>query len=277
MNVGQFVHLSQSSSGMVGVPDTSCTCGCDCDPGEGCDPRSHTCRAIPQGSVGDTSGSDTSDNSTLWKVIAVVTGVAAVGAVVAAYRWQPRVERGAGMRNPASPIDEIRALDERIGLATEYAEFLEQSCDASATEAWKEVDGLWRARRALFDRTLDDAARTYVASKKKLVRRNPADDFEITQKDLDGIKILFRAPDTLALYGIPYKMREGQQPGDLWRANRDPHPYGHTGNRLKGWLWLGSPGWYGHMSDREQTMIDDFLRTLGDMVPGNPYEWSEIK
>ena len=38
------------------------------------------------------------------------------------------------------------------------------------------------------------------------------------QEKLDSVVILWRQPDTLALWGIPYKMREdgGQQPYDLW-------------------------------------------------------------
>ena len=37
-----------------------------------------------------------------------------------------------------------------------------------------------------------------------------------------SIKILFRSPDTLTLWGIPYEMRPGQSPGDLWRSNSHP-------------------------------------------------------
>lgn len=112
-------------------------------------------------------------------------------------------------------------------------------------------------------------------------KSNPVEStIRITQRDLYGIKILFRAPDTLALWGIPYEMRPGQQPGDLWRAAHDTDLMSRARpgyDPRKGWIWLGSPGWYGHMSDKEIALVDDFLRPLGDLVPQNPYEWSEIK
>jgi hypothetical protein len=82
---------------------------------------------------------------------------------------------------------------------------------------------------------------------------------------LQNIKILFRAPDTLALYGVPYEMRPGQQPGDLWRA-------GNT----KGWIWLGSPGWWGNMSPDDQAEVQAFLSKHHDAIPGNPYEWDRL-
>ena len=47
--------------------------------------------------------------------------------------------------------------------------------------------------------------------------------------NLESIKVLFRAPDSLTLYGISYDMREGQAPGDLWRAFHEyqAHRPGH--------------------------------------------------
>jgi hypothetical protein len=83
---------------------------------------------------------------------------------------------------------------------------------------------------------------------------------------LNTIKILFRAPDTLALYGVPYEMRPGQQPGDLWRAGRK-----------EGWIWLGSPGWWGHLSHENQAAIKAFLAKHSDIIPNNPYEWDRIE
>lgn len=106
----------------------------------------------------------------------------------------------------------------------------------------------------------------------------------ITRETLKNIKVLFRTPDSLALYGIPYNMREdcGQQPGDLWRAYRDyePPPPGHYGSKqidISDWVWLGTPGWFGHMTTEEIEVVKEFLAEHKDDVPGNPYEWSRIE
>lgn len=37
---------------------------------------------------------------------------------------------------------------------------------------------------------------------------------------LPTIRTLYRQPDTLSLWGIPYVMREGQTPRDIWNAPR---------------------------------------------------------
>jgi hypothetical protein len=96
---------------------------------------------------------------------------------------------------------------------------------------------------------------------------------------LKTVKILFRAPDTLTLYGIPYGMRPGQQPGDLWRAHRDyvPPKLGHYGPNqidIADWIWLGTPGWFGNMNPEEIQTVQAFLAEK--KVPGNPYEWDEL-
>ena len=95
--------------------------------------------------------------------------------------------------------------------------------------------------------------------------------------DLRKIKILFRTAD-LALYGIPYDLRPGQQPIHLWRAHQDyvPNPgqYGSRRIDLSDWLYLGSPGWWGNLSKDDQTAIQAFLE--GKDVPGNPYEWTRV-
>ena len=83
---------------------------------------------------------------------------------------------------------------------------------------------------------------------------------------LDSIKILFVAPDTLALWGVPYGMRRGQQPGDLWRARN-----------TKGWIWLGSPGWWGNMPREDQAAVEAFLAKHSDSIPGGPYEWIALR
>ncbi len=86
----------------------------------------------------------------------------------------------------------------------------------------------------------------------------------ITIATLAGIRVLYRAPDTLALYGIPYAMRReiGQEPRHLVAGHRDS------------WTWLGSPGWWGNMARDEQALVRTY--SLGDSVPEGPHEWCEI-
>lgn len=80
---------------------------------------------------------------------------------------------------------------------------------------------------------------------------------------LESIKILFMAPDTLALYGIPYLMREdvGQEPRHLWEA-------GNT----KGWVYLGYPGWF-YGSTEDHALAEAFKAKHKNILPQNPYEW----
>jgi len=87
------------------------------------------------------------------------------------------------------------------------------------------------------------------------------------RNQLSTIKILFRTPDDLSLYGIPYKMRPdiGQEPRHLWKAGQ-----------TKGWIWLGTPGWYGSMSNDDVAAVKAFLAKHKGDVPGGPYEWTEL-
>lgn len=90
-------------------------------------------------------------------------------------------------------------------------------------------------------------------------------------ESLAGVKVVFMAPDTLTLYGIPYQMRAdvGQSPRHLW----DPV----LGVRSE-WVYLGEPGWFGHMSHEQVALAQrfiDWLRQHG-ALPGNPYEWSDV-
>lgn len=86
----------------------------------------------------------------------------------------------------------------------------------------------------------------------------------------------------MSLWGIPYDMRPGQQPGDLRRAHRDyvPPPPGWYGSKqidLSDWVWLGSPGWYGSMSREEQAEVKAFLDRLPkDAIPAWPEEWTKL-
>lgn len=111
-------------------------------------------------------------------------------------------------------------------------------------------------------------------------------------EDLATIRVLFRAPDTLSLYGIPYEMRDEQQPGDLWRSTSNfdhltlaerceamrlgfPRRIVTPGPRHD-WIWLGCPGWWGSLNAGEIAAIQRFLEPLMKIVPGGPYEWISI-
>lgn len=83
-------------------------------------------------------------------------------------------------------------------------------------------------------------------------------------KPLSSIRVLYRAPDTLCLYGIPYKMRPGQSPRDIW---------GYRDHPEHGWIWLGSCGWFGDMSKERQAEVKAFLRAHHDEIPQWPFEW----
>jgi len=103
------------------------------------------------------------------------------------------------------------------------------------------------------------------------------------EEKLASIQVLWRQPDTLTLWGIPYKMRSdvGQQPYDLWKARRDyvpPKPgwYGSKQIDLSDWIYLGEPGWWGHYSKKDQEIIEEFLVKHKDAIPGGPCEWSEV-
>lgn len=87
----------------------------------------------------------------------------------------------------------------------------------------------------------------------------------ITQAALDTIRVLYTAPETLSLYGIPYQMRPGQAPRDIgvgWRSD---------------WIWLGSPGWFGSMTVDEIALVKAFLHRVAIDIPQNPHEWTKIR
>ncbi len=92
--------------------------------------------------------------------------------------------------------------------------------------------------------------------------------------ELADIKLLFRAPDTLGLYGICYAMKTAeecggaaQSPKDLWVANGRAAP--------EDWRWLGQPGWWGKHSVEQQEALVRWFRRLVD-IPTGPYEWCEV-
>lgn len=88
---------------------------------------------------------------------------------------------------------------------------------------------------------------------------------EELEEALAGAKVLFRDPVGTGLWAIPYDMREGQQPGDLWRARN-----------TKDWVWLGSPGWYGNMSKGEIEVAKAFVAKHSGNIPREPYEWTKL-
>lgn len=63
--------------------------------------------------------------------------------------------------------------------------------------------------------------------------------------------------DGNAFLGVPYEMREGQQPLDVIERYR----HGHNG--APAWVWLGSPGWYGTMSFEQRTMAQTIVERCG--------------
>lgn len=99
--------------------------------------------------------------------------------------------------------------------------------------------------------------------------------------NLGVVKVLYRDRD-LALWGIPYLMRPGQSPRDLKDAHDDwrPLPPGHYGGMkrpdLSDWIWLGSSGWFGSMTREQIQEVKTFLDENKELLPMNPYEWSEL-
>lgn len=111
------------------------------------------------------------------------------------------------------------------------------------------------------------------------------EEMPITSETLASIRVLYRQPDTMALWGIPYDMRPGQAPLDLWRSRTIPDTakltIGWFGSTLSSpgpredWIWLGSPGWYRHMTKEEQGLVKAWLPTLED-IPSGPCEWCKV-
>lgn len=105
--------------------------------------------------------------------------------------------------------------------------------------------------------------------------------------DLNKIQVLWRQSDTMALYGIPYNMREGQSPRDIFMAEwpgilqpgeRKATPRKHSGQVPSDWIYLGNPGWWGSISRDDQAKIQKFLEFFKakDLIPGGPNEFCEL-
>jgi hypothetical protein len=125
-----------------------------------------------------------------------------------------------------------------------------------------------------------DAGRVLFSAESKL---RPATDADLDRR-LASIRVLWRQPDTLTLWGVPYEMKAhvGQQPYDLWRARRDHVPprsgaYGAPALDLSDWIYLGEPGWFGACSREEIASIGLWLASLpNDAIPGGPCEWTRL-
>lgn len=98
-------------------------------------------------------------------------------------------------------------------------------------------------------------------------------------ENFDSIKILWRHPYNGYLYGIPYELRPGQTPNDLFKAKWPGKPMS-PGDRES--VWSG-----GKDSD---TVPNDWIlvreyeagsewwkdKKQRDLVPGQPYEWQRL-
>lgn len=114
----------------------------------------------------------------------------------------------------------------------------------------------------------------------------------MTPEQLDArlreARVLWRQPDTLALWAIPYEMRPGQQPYDLWKSTTIEDTLARargiigatlpTPGPRDGWIWLGTPGWWGHLTGGQRWVIEAFLEPLREqgLVPLGPCEWTKI-
>lgn len=114
-----------------------------------------------------------------------------------------------------------------------------------------------------------------------------------TPENLAQIRVLYRQPDTLALWGIPYDMRAdvGQQPRDIERAREENNDGLYRKNWARtlprptyqdpheGWVWLGQPGWWGsyEAGSPERVAVEAFLAELPpDVIPQGPCEWTKV-
>jgi hypothetical protein len=89
---------------------------------------------------------------------------------------------------------------------------------------------------------------------------------------LKTIRVLYRT-DTLALWGLPCAMRPGQHPRDLRSMNANEALQRRTEDC---WIYLGSPGWWGSMTDANRVAVEAFLAEHRDSIPQGPEEWTEV-
>jgi hypothetical protein len=86
------------------------------------------------------------------------------------------------------------------------------------------------------------------------------------RENLAKVRVLYRSPDTLGLWGICYEMRAdcGQQPKDIAQDLRGD------------WIWIGQPGWWGTMTREEIDATRAFLAEHTDEIPNGPNEWTTL-
>lgn len=85
---------------------------------------------------------------------------------------------------------------------------------------------------------------------------------------LSEIKVIWCQPVTGALWGIPYDMRPGQSPYDLFRCGRALGRYWECD-----WLYLGRVM---TRTPDDQAAVDAFLAEHKDDIPQSPCEWSRL-
>ena len=77
--------------------------------------------------------------------------------------------------------------------------------------------------------------------------------------------VLWRSPDTLTLWGIPYDMRPGQSPADLFAAAPFPRPG-----------WYGAAGRAAGPREGWRIISAGEAARYGDAVPQAPDEWARL-
>ncbi len=106
-------------------------------------------------------------------------------------------------------------------------------------------------------------------------------------KRLEGVRILFRSPDAGGLWGVPYLMREGQAPYDLWKARKDflnnlsfaAYDYRRSLDEdvqkrlaLEDWVLIPEFEWdYRSEEDKRDALA--FLEKWKGSIPKGPREW----
>lgn len=101
-----------------------------------------------------------------------------------------------------------------------------------------------------------------------------------TRESLASIRVVYCAPDTCLLYGIPYEMRTeiGQAPRHLWEASRTrfdrPVADGPSGR-----VYLPDPTEEWVYLDERDPMVKVWLGRVRerDGLPGWPHEWQTIE
>lgn len=86
------------------------------------------------------------------------------------------------------------------------------------------------------------------------------------------VEALWRRHDgVMSLYALPAgTLRPNASPLDHWRR------WQAEGREPPGWLWIGTPGWWGGISEERQEEAKVFLADLGDLVPDWPGEFSRF-